>query len=118
MAALLFFFDSQMGFHPKTYLGAYEWISFSQIDWYRKLSSRLTKSNKGIPLPALAFFHIPLPEYKEVVGKETTMGSQNDPVSSSDLNSGLYTAIIENKEVMGIFVGHDQNNNFIGCPGT
>jgi len=114
-AALLYCFDSQMGFHPKTIYGSYEWFDFSQIDWYRKLSNKLTKVNKGNPLPALAFFHIPLPEYKEVVGKETTIGSQGDPVSSSDLNSGLYTAMIKSKDVMGIFVGHDHDNNFIGC---
>ena len=114
-SALLYCFDSQMGFHPKTDLGSYEWIEFSQIDWYRKLSNKQTKANKGTPLPALAFFHIPLPEYKEIVGKKTTMGSQTDGVSSSDLNSGLYTAMLESKDVMGIFVGHDHDNNYIGC---
>ena len=114
-AALLYFFDSRMGFHPKTYFGAYEWIAFDQITWYRKMSMKLTEANHGTPFPALAFFNIPLPEYKEVVGKETTKGSQRDPVSSSDLNSGLYTAFLESKDVMGTFVGHDHENNFIGC---
>jgi len=114
-AAILYCQDSQMGFHPKTNLGSYEWFDFSQIDWYRKKSHKFTKENEGNPMPALAFFHIPLPEYKEIIGKSTTVGSQIETVCSPDLNSGMYTAMIENKDVMGIFVGHDHNNNYIGC---
>ena len=114
-AALLYCLDSQMGFHPKTNLGNYEWIDFSQIDWYRKLSKKYTRENKNNPYPALAFFHIPLPEYKEIINKATTVGVQKETVSSPDLNSGMYTAMLECKDVMGMFVGHDHNNNYIGC---
>ena len=63
--AVLYFIDYQMEFHPKTNLGSYEWIDFSQIEWYRSQSNKFTGENNGSPLPALAFFHIPLPEYKE-----------------------------------------------------
>jgi predicted MPP superfamily phosphohydrolase len=63
--AVLYFIDSQMGFHPKTNIGSYEWIDFSQIEWYRSQSNKFTGENNGSPLPALVFFHIPLPEYKE-----------------------------------------------------
>ncbi|MDX9881103.1 MAG: metallophosphoesterase family protein [Prolixibacteraceae bacterium] len=115
-AALFYFFDSQMGFHPEGDLGAYEWIKFDQIDWYRKKSSAFTRKNGGNPYPALAFFHIPLPEYSEVLGKKTTFGIQEESyVCSPDLNSGMYTAMLECKDVMGMFVGHDHNNNYIGC---
>jgi len=114
-AALFYCLDSQMGFHPKTNLGSYEWFGFSQIGWYRKQSSKFTKQNNGEPLPALAFFHIPLPEYKEVIGKSTTTGIQKETVCSPDLNSGMYTAMLESKDVMGMFAGHDHNNNYIGC---
>jgi predicted phosphodiesterase len=114
-AALLYFLDSHSGFKPKTNKGEYEWIDFTQINWYRQQSTQFTKSNGGKPFPALAFFHIPLPEYKEVVGKPTTIGSQIEQICSPDLNSGMYTALVECKDVMGTFVGHDHNNNFIGC---
>jgi hypothetical protein len=114
-AALFYFFDSHMGFHPKGELGSYEWIGFDQIAWYREQSSAYTRKNGGNPYPALAFFHIPLPEYKEVIGKNTTVGIQEETVCSPDLNSGLYTAMLESKDVMGMFVGHDHNNNYIGC---
>lgn len=114
-AALLYCFDSHMGFHPQTDLGSYEWIDFTQIGWYRKQSQKLTKKNNDKPLPALAFFHIPLPEYNEIIGKPNTFGLQKEKVCSPDLNSGMYTAMLGNRDVMGIFVGHDHNNNYIGC---
>jgi hypothetical protein len=63
----------------------------------------------------MAFFHIPLPEFKEIMGKNTTVGIQREVVCSPDLNSGLYTAMFESKDVMGVFAGHDHNNNYIGC---
>jgi hypothetical protein len=93
----------------------WDWISFDQIDWYRKQSSILTAQNGGEPLPALAFFHIPIPEYNEVVDKPTTVGLKQEVVCSPPVNSGLFTALCERKDVMGIFVGHDHTNNYIGC---
>jgi len=114
-AALLYCLDSHMGFYPKTDLGSYEWIDYSQIMWYRNLSGNFTKQNGGTPIPALAFFHIPLPEYKEILSKPTTIGIQKESVCSPDLNSGLFTAMLECKDIMGMFVGHDHNNNYIGC---
>ncbi|MGV8135145.1 MAG: metallophosphoesterase family protein [Mangrovibacterium sp.] len=113
--ALLYFLDSHSGFHPKGDLGSYEWVAFDQIRWYREKSKSMTETNGGNPMPALAFFHIPLPEYKEILGKETTVGIREESVCSPDLNSGLYTAMLESKDVTGMFVGHDHNNNYIGC---
>ena len=43
----------------------YDWLTFDQVNWYRQQSAAFTAKNNGKPLPALAFFHIPLPEYKE-----------------------------------------------------
>jgi hypothetical protein len=113
--ALCYVMDSQMGIHPKSNRGDYAWIDLSQIIWYKAQSAAYTKQNQGVPLPALAFFHIPLPEYKEVMGKSTTVGIQSEKVCSPDLNSGMYTAMLESRDVMGMFVGHDHDNNYIGC---
>lgn len=113
-AALLYFLDSHSSFKPKGDLGTYEWVTFDQIAWYREQSKAFTQKNGGNPYPALAFFHIPLPEYKEILGKKTTAGIQEETVCSPDINSGLFTAMIESKDVMGMFTGHDHNNNYIG----
>lgn len=113
--ALIYCFDSHSSFRSEEALGTYEWIDFSQVAWYRDRSRQFTALNGGKPLPALAFFHIPLPEYNEIAGRENTYGIYEERVCSPDLNSGLYTAMLECGDVMGMFVGHDHDNNFIGC---
>jgi calcineurin-like phosphoesterase family protein len=105
-AALLYCLDTQK---------QHNWISHTQMDWYRKQSNRFTEINGGNPLPALAFYHIPVPEFNEVIGKPTTVGLQKERVCNPALNSGSFTAMHECKDVMGIFVGHDHDNNYIGC---
>ena len=115
ISAVCYVLDSQMSFEPPAELGAYHWIDFSQVAWYKEQSAAFTRQNNGTPLPSMAFFHIPVPEFKEVIGKTTTYGIATEKVCSPDLNSGLYTAMLEGKDVMGIFVGHDHNNNYIGC---
>ena len=113
--AVLWFLDSHSGLGKESTLGAYDWIKNDQVQWYRSESAALTKKNGGKPYPALAFFHIPLIEYNEVWGKETTVGVKEENVCSPDINSGMYNAFLESGDVMGMFVGHDHVNNYIGC---
>ncbi len=115
--ALIYCFDSNAYTKDRENpeLGEYDWIKFDQIEWYRKKSEKYTKKNGSKPLPALAFFHIPLPEYKIVQQKATTVGNKEEDIASPVINSGMYNAMLEMKDVMGTFVGHDHNNNFIGC---
>jgi hypothetical protein len=114
IAALLYCFDSHGGIDKKNELGSYDWIKSDQIEWYRKQSKKFTKGNGGTPLPALAFFHIPLPEYKEFTGERSITGIRKEIVCCPDINTGLFASMLELKDVMGIFVGHDHNNNYIG----
>ncbi|KAA6345291.1 3' 5'-cyclic adenosine monophosphate phosphodiesterase CpdA [termite gut metagenome] len=114
--AALYCFDSGQKdglLHPEK--PDWAWIHFDQIDWYRKQSAVLTAQNGGEPLPALAFFHIPFPEYREVIDQPATVGLFMEKVSSPVINSGLFTSMCECKDVMGTFVGHDHTNNYIGC---
>lgn len=115
--ALIYCFDSNAYSedreNPK--LGEYGWINFDQIAWYRKTSAKYTQKNSSNPLPALAFFHIQLPEYAIVQQIKSTIGDKEENVSSPLINSGIYSSMLEMKDVMGTFVGHDHNNNFIGC---
>jgi hypothetical protein len=112
--ALLYFIDSHSGLDEEKGLGSYDWIKFDQVQWYREQNKKLTVANGGKPYPALAFFHIPLPEYNEVWGKQTTVGVKEEKVCSPDINTGMYSAFIESGDVMGMFVGHDHVNNYIG----
>ena len=48
-------------------------LTFDQINWYRQQSAAYKAQNGGQPLPALAFFHIPLPEYNEAARTENAI---------------------------------------------
>ncbi|HTN69450.1 MAG TPA: PA14 domain-containing protein [Dysgonamonadaceae bacterium] len=115
-AALLYFFDSNAYCEDKS-LSDYDWIKHDQIVWYREQSQQYTSMNGNEPYPALAFFHIPLPEYSEVLGQATTLGESDERICSPYINTGMFASMIEMKDVMGTFVGHDHNNNYIGIYG-
>jgi len=112
---ILYFFDSHAYAHePDTLIKGYDWIKFSQIQWYRRQSMAYTKANHGQALPAISFFHIPLPEFEQVRNMKTTMGSTVEEVCAPYYNSGLFTSFVEMRDVLGIFVGHDHNDDFTG----
>ncbi|MGG3505928.1 metallophosphoesterase family protein [Paenibacillus lautus] len=112
-AVSLFFLDSG-DYSPIEAVGGYDWIRRDQIEWYVSESRQLAERNGGEPLPALAFFHIPLPEYDEVWKTKVCEGHCSEWISSPKVNSGLFTAMVEMGDVMGTFVGHDHSNDYCG----
>jgi 3',5'-cyclic AMP phosphodiesterase CpdA len=114
-AAVLYCLDSHQYSSMKPVLDGYAWIEFDQVDWYKKQSDKYTKANNGKPLPALAFFHIPLLEYRDVYKEEghKIIGSQQENVCSPEINTGLFAAMLEKGDVRGAFVGHDHVNDYI-----
>ena len=64
----LWFMDSNNTFYD-TDISAYDIIHRDQIDWYEQTSAKLRKENKGAPLPALLFQHIPVLEEYELMRK-------------------------------------------------
>ncbi|SMO42295.1 PA14 domain-containing protein [Saccharicrinis carchari] len=112
-AAVLYCIDSN-DYSSNPMISNYDWIRFDQIAWYRNKSDEFTAANNQMPLPSLAFFHIPLIEYNEIVGAETTVGDQYEGVASADINSGMFASFIDKNDVIGVFVGHDHDNNYIG----
>jgi hypothetical protein len=113
LQAALYCMDSNDVQPDRTY-GHYDWFHFNQIVWYRNTSARLAEENFGRPVPSLAFFHIPLVEYAELAGDKRTYGHQNEGFASSRINSGMFASFIDMRDVMGVFVGHDHDNEFIG----
>lgn len=110
-AALLYFIDS--GSYASTDIGGYDWIRRDQIEWFLSESARYTAS-AGHPLPALAFFHIPIPEYHEVWDFHTCYGVKYEDVCAPRINTGFFAALHEAGDVMGTFVGHEHINDFWG----
>ncbi|MBD2866379.1 MULTISPECIES: metallophosphoesterase family protein [Paenibacillus] len=91
----------------------YEWIHTDQIQWYVKTSEAM-RHRWGRTIPALAFFHIPLPEYDTVWETGNCVGRKGEKVCSPKLNSGFFTAMVEQGDVMATFVGHDHVNDYCG----
>lgn len=110
-AALLYFLDS--GSYASTDIGGYDWIRREQIAWYLQESARFT-AEVGYPLPALAFFHIPIPEYDEVWDFHTCYGVKYENVCAPRINTGFFAAMHEAGDVLGTFVGHEHVNDFWG----
>ena len=114
--ALIYGFDShsENAKTKQTGIRGYDYIFRDQIDWYVRTSQRFTAENGGEPVPALAYFHIPLPEFGYALTNPHVRyyGVQGEPVSSSALNSGLFTAMKEQGDVMGVFCGHDHNSDY------
>lgn len=112
-AALLYLLDSGNQSCLSTVSG-YDWIRRDQIEWYVRSSRTATQQNGGTPLPSLAFFHIPLPEYRQVWAQEVCYGNKFEDVCCPNLNSGLFAAMVEMGDIMGTFVGHDHVNDYWG----
>lgn len=112
-AALLYCMDSH-SYSPLKDVKGYAWFTFDQIAWYRQQSAAYTARNSNQPLPALAFFHIPLPEYNEAASDENAIlrGTRMEEACAPKLNTGMFAAMKEAGDVMGTFVGHDHDNDY------
>ena len=91
----------------------YDWIHSDQVAWYTRKSAELEKTH-GAKIPALMFFHIPLPEFTEMAMKAKIIGARHEPECPSPVNSGMFAAVIERGDVRGIYCGHDHVNNYVG----
>lgn len=112
-AALLYCMDSH-SYSKLPDVKGYDWLTFDQVNWYRSQSDTYTAKNGGQPLPALAFFHIPLPEYNQAASDENAIliGTRMEKACAPALNTGMFTAMKEAGDVMGTFVGHDHDNDY------
>mgnify|MGYP000389863468 CR=1 FL=1 len=112
-AAVIYIFDSNSYSHKEVAKG-YDWIKRDQINWYVDKSREFTEANGGNALPSLAFFHIPLPEFNEAASDEDArlIGTRREKACAPVVNSGLFTAMLECGDVMGVFVGHDHVNDY------
>ncbi len=103
-AFIFYMFDSH-AYAPEGF-GTYAWVQADQIAWFRRLPG-------GRRVPALAFLHIPLPEWEQAWndgwGKR---GHRHEAACSPVVNSGLFAALLEHGDVVGAFCGHDHRNDY------
>lgn len=95
-------------------IGGYQWISHNQITWYRQRSTVYKQKNGGKPVPSLAFLHIPLPEFNYATANTQCpmYGSRLERAYSPSINSGMFASIKEMGDIMGVFCGHDHDNDY------
>lgn len=95
-------------------IGGYQWISHNQITWYRQRSMVYKQKNGGRPVPSLAFLHIPLPEFNYATDNTQCpmFGSRLEKAYSPSINSGMFASIKEMGDIMGVFCGHDHDNDY------
>lgn len=95
-------------------IGGYQWISHNQITWYRQRSTVYKQKNGGRPVPSLAFLHIPLPEFNYATDNTQCpmYGSRLEKAYSPSINSGMFASIKEMGDIMGVFCGHDHDNDY------
>lgn len=93
----------------------YGWFTTPQIAWFRECCTARTEANGGSPLPALAFFHIVLPEYLSAWRdkRNSHIGRAAEAECPGALNSGMFAAMVETGSVMGTFVGHDHDIDYV-----
>lgn len=114
VAAVLYCLDSH-DYSTLEGVDGYGWFTQEQIAWYRSLSARFTKANDTVPLPSLAFFHIALPEYVAAWRNpgNTRIGRAAEDECPGALNPGMFAAMKECGDVMGVFVGHDHDIDYL-----
>ncbi|XP_010929338.2 probable inactive purple acid phosphatase 28 isoform X1 [Elaeis guineensis] len=89
----------------------YGWIRESQLAWLRTASQKL---QQGIfPAPALSFFHIPIPEVRNL-WYTGFVGKYQEAVACSIVNSGVLKSLVSMGDVKAVFLGHDHLNDFCG----
>lgn len=96
-------------------LGKYAWFETKQVEWLRNCCMAQRKANGGNPVNSLAFFHICLQEYGPAFANASNykMGRRAEDECPGALNPGMFAAMVETGNIMGVFVGHDHDNDYV-----
>ena len=94
---------------------SYAHLKTDQVLWYYQSSILMEKEN-GRKIPGLMAFHIPIHEaYNAWVNREGIRwtGEKNEDICAAELNSGLFTAILDRGDIKAMVFGHDHVNDFM-----
>lgn len=90
----------------------YGWFDRSQISWFADTNQEWL--HKFPEAQSLLFFHIPLPEYSQAFDRgEFRNGVRMEEECSPKINTGMFSELVLQGNVLGTFVGHDHNNNYV-----
>lgn len=106
-------------YHPIPGCGSEDGVHFDQLMWYYTTSIAL-ENHCGAKIPAMFYFHIPLPEHAlaaQLRDKANFDGTQLEQVACSVVNPGVFAACLQRGDVKAIFCGHDHRNDFCATYG-
>lgn len=112
--AVIYAMDSH-AYSKNPRMKGYGWFHPNQVTWFAQESAKFKKANHDSVLTALAFFHIPLPEYKLAFDnqKNKRLGVRYEDECPPNINTGMFAAMFEAGDVLGMFVGHDHVNDYL-----
>jgi len=94
-------------------------LDSTQVAWYDKMSEKYRQQRQGQPLPAVAFFHVPISEYIDAWNGPDSVGYLNeetnvtyDGISCAREDGSFFKHAKANGDVLAMTCGHDHNNNF------
>lgn len=113
----LFMMDSNMYDEAN---GGYDHFHEDQIEWYKNTVQSIAEETNGDAskvVPSLAFFHIPMQEFKTAYDAAKKDGGKlfgyrfedECPPSQDDQ---MFETMVELGSTKGVFVGHDHMNNY------
>ncbi|MEG1646328.1 MAG: metallophosphoesterase [Clostridia bacterium] len=118
----LMLIDSNM-YVTKSFFSGFDNIHDDQIAWYKNEIAKLSQ-NKNQVAPSLAFFHIPVNEFKEawrkyvrapkesgVVYHFGEVGEKNDYFGVPKIAGNFFEEMVKLGSTKGMFCGHDHLNN-------
>lgn len=91
---------------------SYKGFEPGQVDWYSRQCAEAAVRN-GRKATGLIFFHVPLPEYAEAFGQAPLSGSRLENECPPRDNAGMFRALVEGGEIVGVFAGHDHSNDYV-----
>lgn len=91
---------------------SYKGFSPEQVAWYRSRCAE-AKARNGHDVPALAFFHVPLQEFAEAFRTAPVSGNRLENECPPRDNTGMFRAMADGGEIVGIFAGHDHSNDYV-----
>ncbi len=111
-------------------LGGYACVTKKQIEWYKSTSEKLEREN-GHKIPSLMFQHIVIPEIWDALDEhdervegsvghndkfytlpEGVKGTLGETPCPPNYSNGQFDAILERRDVMAMFFGHDHVNTY------
>ncbi len=113
VSTVLYLMDSNAHLYVDGAFRGYDRIHDSQLMWYRSVSDSYRNDNGGVPVPSVAFFHIPLPEFSTAVTEGAPfIGTRLEAVCSPVDGSGMFSYIKAQGDIFAVFVGHDHDNDY------